>query len=139
MRYSILPSVSVFKLAALVLASVLVGCGGPITPKPDTTNEYPRVALNDADLRNALRMNEARVNRTDQDLLQVVQPIRVTRDRPLLIEYRFVFFDAAGNVLRPKMSWRYKRLEKKVPDVLSATSTSAQADDYRLLVRWARD
>jgi len=140
MRSSIRLPVPAFRVVTVLLMGVLVGCGGgPITPKPDNTSEYPRVALNDAALRDAVRMNEARVNRTEQDLLHVVQPVRVAADREMLIEYRFVFFDAAGRVLRPEMSWRYKRLEKKVPDVLSATSTSPEADDYRLLMRWARD
>jgi uncharacterized protein YcfL len=127
-------------LSCLLIATTMIGCEstGPIAAEPDVTSDYPNVSIANASLQDAVKLNDPTVTRTEQGLLQVIQPIRAAANEQLFIEYKFVFFDEQGRVLRPEMSWRYKRLEQRVPDTITATSTSPDADDYRMLLRWSR-
>jgi len=125
-------------LAMLIPAMLAVGCTGVIEGEPDTVNPYPKIMLNDPQLRDGLAFNPATVTRTETGMLAVSQPIRATANEPLMIEYRFVWLDTLGAPIRPQAGWVFKRLEPRLPDTIAANSTSADAVDYQIHLRWAR-
>lgn len=123
-------------LAPVMLLAV--GCTGVIEGEPDAVNPYPKITLNDPQLQDGLAFNPATVTRTETGMLAVSQPIRATANEPLMIEYRFVWLDSLGAPIRPQTGWVFKRLEPRLPDTIAANSTSADAVDYQIHLRWAR-
>jgi len=122
-------------LIGLIAAS---GCTGVLEGKPDSTNPYPNITLTTKELYDGLAFNPATVTRTETGMLAVSQPIRARANEPLMIEYRFVWLDSAGAPISPQTGWVYKRLEPRVPETMSANSSSKQAVDYQIHIRWAR-
>ena len=115
------------------------GCStGPIGAQPDVVNEYPKVAFNTETLSKTLKLNPAVVSKSATGLLVVSQPIRNASDEVLDIEYRFIWKDVSGQPIQPQMNWRYKRLEPRLNDTISASATSDAATDYQIQLRWAR-
>jgi uncharacterized protein YcfL len=114
------------------------GCTGVLGGQADTTNPYPKVTVTAKELYDGLAFNPATMTRTQTGMLAVSQPIRARANEPLMIEYRFVWLDAAGVPLSPQPGWVYKRLEPRIPETLSANSSSKDAVDYQIHVRWAR-
>lgn len=122
----------------VVALSAATGCTGVLGGKADTTNPYPKITVTAKELYDGLAFNPATVTRTATGMLAVSQPIRARANEPLMIEYRFVWLDAAGAPLSPPTGWVYKRLEPRIPETLSANSSSKDAVDYQIHVRWAR-
>ena len=129
-------------MIGIVLVIGVITLGGcstaPIGSQPDVVNEYPKVVLNTESLAKAIKLNPAMVRKTDTGMLKVTQPIRAATDDVLYIEYRFIWKDATGQPVGPEMSWRYKRLEPRLNDYISANATSDQVTDYQVQLRWAR-
>jgi uncharacterized protein YcfL len=116
----------------------LVGCHDPITADTDVVDPYPNVTFSSQTLSDAVRLNPATVTESATGNMEVSQPIRGLSDDPLHIQYKFVWLDKLGRSVTPEMTWRYKRLEPKVPDFLAASSSSDEVVDYRILLRWSR-
>jgi len=126
-------------LTALTLGLlVATGCTGVLEGEPDYVNPYPKITVTDEQLNSGLAFNPATVTRTATGMLAVSQPIRAKANHPLTIEYRFAWLDADGAPIEPQPGWVYKRLEQRVPETISANSTSADAVDFQIHIRWAR-
>lgn len=127
----------------IVLALGLVGFQGcstaPIGSQPDVVSEYPRVAFNTESLAKVLKMNPATVSKSATGMLMVTQPVRNASDSVLYVEYRFIWKDVTGQPVGPEMTWRYKRLEPRLNEVISANATSDTVTDYQIQLRWARN
>jgi uncharacterized protein YcfL len=128
-------------LAGVVLGLTLIaGCSSsnaPITARQET---YPRhqVHLVDAELRGKTMVGNPETYRED-GLLYVIVPVRSTTDRNLHIDYRFMFFDEHGRPIEPMTKWLGgKTLPAHTPDQIMFNSTSANAADFQLDIRWAR-
>jgi len=126
-------------LGLLALAGLtLVGCHDPITADSDVVDPYPKVTFSSETLSKAVRLNPPATTTSVTGNLEVSQPIRGISDDPLDIQYKFVWLDRLGRSVTPEMTWRYKRLEPKVPDFIAASATSDEVVDYRILLRWSR-
>lgn len=127
-------------IAALGISlALLAGCkSAPIAGEPDSVSEYPKVTLSSKSLAKAIALNPATVTRSATDNLEVSQPIRSLADGGIDIQYKLVWLDEMGRPISPEMTWRYKRLEPRIPDFVSASSSSDEAIDYRLHLRWSR-
>lgn len=130
----------ILRPAVIVLAAALcVGCQSdtePIAGSPDDANIYPRVTLTSRSLQEALGVGAPVQSETAVGNLQVKLPVRARTADPSHIEYRIVWFDKTGQIVRPAMTWTPKRLEPKVPDQLTFAASSVEAVDYNIQIRW---
>lgn len=123
----------------VVVAALVSGCStSPVSGLPDEQQVYPNITLSESSLRGKLGLNAPTVTRTANNMMQVTQPIRARANEALLIEYRFVFLDAQNRPLQPLQSWTSKRLEPRQPDYIAASSTSTDAIDYNIQIRWSK-
>ena len=126
-------------MAALVVAAI-AGCQkpytGPYEAQYDEYQPYPTVTLSQASLREAIRITEPRVERLSDGLLLVTLPLRSASDEPIHVEWRIEFLDKRGVPIEPRMNWRPLRLEPRQPESISAGSTSGDAENYNVQLRW---
>ena len=128
--------------AGAVLGLIRVaGCSGsgsaPVTARAETHGRE-QVHLADEDLRGKTMVGVPQTHRKD-GLLYVVVPVRSTINRDLHIDYRFMFFDENGTPIEPMTKWLGgKTLPAHTPDQIMFNSTSANAADFQLDLRWAR-
>jgi uncharacterized protein YcfL len=126
-------------LAAGALASVGCRSTDPPASRADTVTAaaYPQVVAQDR-LEGRLRHDRATVQRSESGVINVTVPVRVTTQRDVRAQYRFLFFDQTGRPLRPEMDWQYLQLPARTQVFLEGASLQPEAVDWRLEVREAR-
>lgn len=139
LRFSIVLGFAVSSLAAIGLAGSLAGCQRVKRPYEATADPYElgQVQLADKELEGRLAFDPARANRDEAGLLHVTIPARATHSRPQIVQYRFTFFDEAGQPL-PGGEYRTVTLESNTNSYLRGNSTSPRADDFQVEIRLAR-
>ena len=70
--------------------------------------------------------------------IAAVTVVRAASARPVLVDYRFVFLNRAGEIVQPVMDWTIIRLEPGRTTELRARAPRDSARDARLEIRWAR-
>lgn len=126
-------------LIVALLSLLIVGCTAPprVDADPDQAGGYPHIVAQD-DLNDFLTYGPVVVKHPNDQAMQISVTIRSLEDDRQRIQYRFTFFDKAGQPLTPQMDWRQTVLPGKIRRFLSATSLNAQAVDWRLEIRVAR-
>jgi uncharacterized protein YcfL len=130
---------SMVLVVGIVAAGLVSGCNtAPVAGQPDEAQVYPNITLSQSSLQGKLGFNTPSITRTANNMMQVAQPIRARANEALFIEYRFVFLDAQKRPLQPLQSWTSKRLEPRQPDFITGSSTSTDAIDYSIQLRWGK-
>jgi len=70
--------------------------------------------------------------------LRVSVPLRYLSDQSIDVQYRFVFFDAAGLPTEPAMDWAYTNLPARAQSNLAGSALTTEAVDWRLELRKVR-
>jgi hypothetical protein len=120
------------------LMLILAGCGVRPTIQ-GRQDPYPasQVMYADEDLQRSTAVGIPVATRDEGGILHVQVPIRSTTDRQLFIDYRYLFLDRNGQVIW-KSAWRDKVLAPNVPDTINFNSTTAEAADFQLDLRYAQ-
>jgi uncharacterized protein YcfL len=128
-------------LMLAICAAALAGCHAdkpPIGGINDKPGPFPNITLNQQSLQDALRFQTPIVSRTANNNMHVALPLRADSDDTLHIEYRAVWYDAAGREIPPAMSWAPMRLDPRQAAQISVVSTSDAAVDYNIQLRWGK-
>lgn len=126
-----------------VLTLTLVGCDRsvrpPIDARADVVEDAPRqIAFSSDRLRRRTAVGTPQVARDDAgNLLYVTVPIRSAVNRPVYVDYRYAFFDDAGQQVY-QSGWQAKPLEANVPDQVTFNSVTDRAADFRVDFRLAK-
>jgi hypothetical protein len=125
-------------LASLLLLATLAGCGvrSPIAARKDPYVPS-QVQLAEENLRRNTAFGEPLVSRDQAGLLFVTLPIRAATELTLYVDYRVTFVDRTGRPLQ-QTGWRSKTLYPNVFDHIAVNSTSPEAVDFTIDVRYAR-
>jgi uncharacterized protein YcfL len=110
----------------------------PIGAQSDPYTTYPNITLSQPSLTEAVKFQSPVLSRTANNNMQVTVPVRGASNETLHLEYRVIWFDAVHRPLSPEMSWTPIRLEPRQPQQLTAASSSSDAVDYNLQVRWGK-
>jgi hypothetical protein len=134
-------------IAAVCLACALVagGCeapdkspsGGVADPYPPPIND-PQVSILAPEIREWLGVQPAIVTDDGQRPMHVEVPVRNMSDRMYLLDYRFLFYDAAGRELQPVMGWTPANFQPKQLLRLSAGALTTDAANWRLEIKWGK-
>lgn len=126
---------SVLTLLGLTL---LAGCGvkSPISGRSDPYFRE-QVHFTDADLANKTAVGQPVPERRD-GLLFVSVPIRSASNNDLHIDYRVTFFNQQGSPIEQTGWLGGTTLPANTPSFLRFNSTTANAADFQVDVRWAQ-
>jgi hypothetical protein len=117
----------------------LAGCkevSAPIEPRMDPWPE-PRVTLASQDLRQKTAVKPAIMERRN-GILYVIVPIRSASNYDLHLDYQVTFFKENG-MIDYQSSWEpLPTLVHNIPSEIRFNSTSAEAADWRLTLRYSR-
>jgi hypothetical protein len=129
----------------IIMGAALAGCQQPdISPSPGMGDPYPapindpQISILSPELRPWLGFHPAIVVDDPPQPLQVEVPVRNLTNNTYLIDYRILFYDAAGRELEPVMGWAMEPLRPKQTVRLKGGALSTEAVNYRLEVKWAR-
>lgn len=128
-------------IALIPVLFALSGCGNSVTPpiqgRQDVYNSgWPtQVFLDSTDLRNDTAVDTPSVVRDQAGLLHVTLPIRSVINKQLYVEYRVVFFDRDRQEI-DRSPWRDKTLPANVPESITITSATPQADSFQIHLRY---
>jgi uncharacterized protein YcfL len=129
-----------FAPVVLIAAFIaLVGCTAPIAAKNDEVKAYPEITLSQRSLERQLGFQPPTVARVSNNLLQVTVPVRAKTDHEMNVEYKVVWFDIIGQVIKPETGWVPLRLEPRQPQTVTVQSTSEDAVRYNLQFRVGRE
>lgn len=136
MRFSLIPTCV---LSAIAL-TLFTGCGikGPITGRADPY--FPeQIHPTDDDLANKTAFSTPLMERRN-GLLYVTVPVRSTVNHDLHIDYRVTWFDELGTPIDGGMgNWMGgTTLAARTPQYIRFNSTSANAANFQMDVRWAQ-
>ena len=137
------------KMVALVALSsgsalALSACEADRSPGAGRGDTYPapmndpQISVLDPQLRQWIVFQPAVITREGDRLTRVQVPARNESERQYLIEYRYLFFDAADRQLEPVMGWKFANIDPKQVVRLDGDAALVDARDYRLEVRWSR-
>ena len=127
--------------ACATLALFAAGCHSdtsPIGAQSDPFTTYPNITLSQPSLTDAVKFQSPVLSRTTNNNMQVIVPVRAASNETLHLEYRAIWFDATHRPLSPEMSWTPLRLEPRQPQQITVSSSSSDAVDYNLQVRWGK-
>jgi hypothetical protein len=139
---------SVIRTALMVLALAVlgggVGCQTDISPSPGMGDPVP-APVNDPvitilapELRPWLGFHPAIIVNDGHNPMTVETPMRNMTVNRYFVDYRFLFYNAAGQELTPAMGWQMVALEPKQLVRLKGKALSTEADSYRLEIKWAK-
>ena len=142
---TIKPHTAVRMLIIVLVGLGAVGCSdpvkapaaGPVDLLPPSA--YPQIVASEG-LEAALRFSPPIVDpSTDARPMLVTVAVRsIEDDYPIMIQYRFEFFDASRRPLRSNQGWAFQRLEPRLAYHLEANALERTAADWQLTVRSAR-
>ena len=124
---------------ALTFLASLAGCNSTNPPIAGKADPYAPNQVNLASRRLAsdTRVGAPRVSRDENGLLFVTVPIRSQINKTLLVDYRATFFDENGRPVG-EFTGPTKTLDPNTPDTISFNSTTADAADFEVDLRYAR-
>jgi hypothetical protein len=135
---------TVLGMIAAVALSVAVGCQTDISPSPGMGDPVP-APVNDPvitilapELRPWLGFHPAIIENDGHKPMSVETPMRNMTVNRYFVDYRFLFYNAAGQELTPAMGWQMVALEPKQLVRLKGKALSTEADSYRLEIKWAK-
>jgi uncharacterized protein YcfL len=100
---------------------------------------YPAVRI-EADLQGFVVVDYGRIIKdepTDERPLGVQVPVRSTSDTVMRVQYRFLWFDAAGRTLG-ESGWRYETMSPRAQVLARANATRPDVRQWRMEIRSAR-
>jgi hypothetical protein len=126
------------KYLPLVVLVALLGCTvkAPIEAREDPYVPH-QINMVSEDLRQSTAVMTPTPTRDPSGLLHVTLPIRAATNKQLYIDYRATFFDRNGQVLN-QTTWLSKTLAPNVADQIQVNSTSPQAADFQIDLRYTR-
>ena len=135
-------TLSVFCLMCLMIAC---GCqapdkspsGGVADPFPAPIND-PQVSILAPEIRDWLGVQTAVVIDDGERPMHVDVPVRNMSDQMYLLDYRFLFYDAAGRELSPVIGWKPANFQPKQLLRLSANALTTEAVNWRLEIKWGK-
>jgi len=128
-------------MSSILLAAPVLLIGGcsqaPLAVEDDeyAGPQYPRVVVNNSELRPYLATGEPIVSGGPESPWKVVVPIRATSDVALNISYKFEFFDEQGFPMKPEQDWKYLRLLAKTQRFMEGASLDRGVSDWRVIIR----
>lgn len=69
--------------------------------------------------------------------MRVSVPVRLRRNDPQAVQYRFIFRDAAGTPTRDDFGWAYRTMQPRTQTFFTGRAMSPDATDWRLEIREA--
>ena len=131
-------------LATLIITtSLLTGCYDPVKapgagmPDPLSADAYPQIVVTDK-ISDYMGFHKAVVNVEPGKPMSVVVPARLLKEYAVNAQYRFTFFDKAGNPLEPQMDFQYIRMPARVRVYMKGAALDTTAVEWELTVRSAR-
>jgi uncharacterized protein YcfL len=123
------------KRLLILSALALTGCVNP--PIQGRADPYgpSQVMFDSTALRNDTAIGQPIVSRDQFNLLRVTLPIRSAISKQLYVQYRVTFFDMNHTVLE-QQSWMTRTLTANTPDQIDVHSTSNQAVDFQIDLRY---
>ena len=130
-------------LALVLSAALLAGCKGPdLVMAPNTAAQdplpagaYPQIVLHD-ELQLALVKERPDIRpATDTMPMKVRVPLRSVVDRTTNVQYRFVFYNAAGDQVNRNPTWRSLSFPPRTRRFVEANSIALDAVEWELEVR----
>jgi hypothetical protein len=98
--------------------------------------KYPRVVGIGA-IGGDLSVGQPRITPGPNPPLRVSVPVRLRRNDPQAVQYRFVFMDAAGAPTEDAFGWAYLTMQPRTQTFFSGRAVSPEATDWRLEIREA--
>jgi uncharacterized protein YcfL len=128
----------VFALAGLMLT---VGCAHDpnqpapgLRPDPLTGRQMQNVAIEG--IGRFLVAGEPYVEPVNQSQpMRVMVPLRSITDRPLNVQYQFIFMDERGKELRSNQGWVFAHFEPYSQHQVTGVALEDKAAQWRLMVR----
>ncbi len=128
----------VFALAALTLA---IGCAHDpnkpapgLRPDPLTGRQTQNVAIEGVE--RFLVAGEPFVDAANQSQpMRVMVPLRSITERPLNVQYQFIFMDERGRELRTNSGWTFQHFEPYSQHQVTGVALKDSAAQWRLMVR----
>lgn len=127
-----------------MMTAMLAGCMAKKVPVARGTMEggsqYGVVLSQEqgGQLRNDTAFEPERVTRDPFGLLRVTVPMRSAIQHTLYLEYQYTFFDGSGLKIEGPMGWTPITLEAGSPGTIQFASTSPQAAQFQLNIRYQR-
>jgi hypothetical protein len=130
----------------LILAGLLLAAGcqdkqvSTARGRADTDDHFGIVLSQEQkeQLRHDTAFGPERVTRDPFGLLHVTVPLRSAIQHTLYLEYRYSFFDGTGRLIEGPMGWTGVTLEAGSPGTIQFASTSNQAANFQLNIRYQR-
>jgi hypothetical protein len=124
---------------ALAIAALLstFGCYDTVNPPIEGRAEVydsAQIHLTSMELRRHTAVDKPRLSRDDAGLLYVTVPVRSTANMKLYVDYRYTFFDNAGQPIITS-GWIHKTLPANTPDTITFNSTTPRAVDFQMDLR----
>jgi uncharacterized protein YcfL len=129
---------------AMLLFAFITGCQADLSPGAGMGDFYPaplndpQISVLDQELRQWIVFQNAVVINDGERPMEVQVPVRNLAERAYLIDYRILFYDAAGREISPQMSWAMEDLLPKQVKRLTAKALDLEAVNYRLEVKWSK-
>ena len=133
-----------FAICALWFLSGCQSTPHDTAPSPGMGDWYPapmndpQISVLSPELRPWLGFQPAIITKDGQRPMRIEVPVRNSTYEKYLLEYRILFYDAAGRELDPVMSWEFVPMEPKQIVRLKRSAMTLDAESYRLEVKWAR-
>lgn len=99
-------------------------------------NRYPEV-VGIGELGGDLSVGRPQVTPGPNPPMRVSVPVRLRRNEPQAVQYRFIFLDAAGAPVQDQFGWSYLTMQPRVQTFFSGRAVSPDATDWRLELREA--
>jgi hypothetical protein len=125
-----------YVLFSLILLAAGCGVNKPIAGRADPYVSS-QIHFADADLANKTAVGIPNVERRN-GILYVTVPIRSTENANLHVDYRATFFNDNGAPIETSSWTGGTTLEANTPSYIRFNSTSANASDFQLDLRWSR-
>ncbi len=127
-------------LCALAGLITLTGCStkpGAASPDPLSASDYPRIAALEGLDRN-LSFSTPIIDDSPNGPLSITVPLRWRNNKEINVQYRFLFFDAAGRPAGPDPAWQQTYLPALSQEFVTGAALAKEAVDWRLEVRPSR-